>query len=181
MKNLIIIFLLITLVFNLNGQTIVEPISSSKRTNCILINGLFGNTKIGIGVRYKSLYQINDIIQVGWGVGIESYSSNFERNFVPISFDFVGDVFKNGRSPFYMVSVGYGISLGEDSDFAEDSKGGLMVDISLGYRSKKHSSQPFIAIGYRLQNAFYKGTDEYGNTDKDVIYKRWSISTGVLF
>ena len=181
MKNLIITILLITLAFNLKGQTVIEPTSSSIRSNIILVNGLFGKTKIGIGVRYKSLYHINNIIRVGWGVGIESYSSNFERNFVPISFDFVGDVFKNGRSPFYMVSVGYGFPFGENSDFAEGSKGGLMVDISLGYRSKKHSSQPFIAVGYRLQNAFYKGTDEYGNTDKDVIYKRWSLSTGILF
>ena len=181
MKNLIITALLFMLAFNLNGQATIEPLSTSKRSNCILMNGLFGDTKIGIGVRYKSLYQVNNIVQIGWGVGLESYSSNMERNFIPISFDFVGDVFKNGRSPFYMISVGYGFALAEDPSFSEDSKGGLMIDISLGYRSKKNTSQPFIAVGYRLQNAFYAGTDEYGNTDKDVVYKRWSLSTGILF
>ena len=181
MKNLIIFTLLFTLAFNLNGQAAIEPINTTKRSNCILLNGLIGDTKIGVGVRYKSLYQINNILQVGWGVGIESYSSNFKRNFVPFSFDFIGDIFKDGRSPFYMISLGYGFPLGEESSFAEGSKGGLMVDISLGYRSKKNTTQPFIAVGYRIQNAFYNGVDEYGNTDKDVVYKRWSLSTGILF
>ena len=181
MKNIIIFTLLVAFTFSLNGQTVTEPINNSKWSNCILFNGLFGDTKIGIGLRYKSLYQINNFVQVGGGVGVESYSSNLERNFIPLSFDIVGDVFENGGSPFYMISVGYGFSIGEDSSFSDDPRGGLMIDISIGYRSKKNNSQPFITVGYRLQNAFYGGKDEYGNLDKEVLFKRWSLSTGILF
>lgn len=166
---------------NLTSQNTTEPAKVSNWSNCLLMNGLFGNKKIGLGIRYKSLYQLNDIFQAGIGVGLESYSSSIERNFIPVSFDVVGDVFTNAKSPFYMISVGYGIALKDDSDFAEKSKGGLMVDIALGYRSKKYTSQPFIAVGYRLQNAKYSGQDDYGNTNKEVVYKRWSLSTGILF
>lgn len=180
-KNVLFTTILSSFVCLLFGQTTIEPMADSNRSNCIILNGLFGNTKTGIGVRYKSLYHINNIIQVGWGVGIESYSSDFKRNFVPLSFDVIGDVLRSGQTPFYMISLGYGIPLGEDSAFAEESKGGLMVDLSIGYRSKQLNAQPFIALGYRLQNAFYKGLDDYGNIDKDVIYKRWSLSTGIIF
>jgi hypothetical protein len=181
MKKILFTVLFSVVSFCVNGQDSVIPQKVFKRSNCILINGLFGSTKIGVGARYKSLYSINEILQLGWGVGIESYSSSIKRNFIPISFDLVGDIFTNGNTPFYMLSVGYGIALGDDPSFAEKVKGGLMVDISIGYRSKKNASQPFIAIGYRLQNASYEGNDDFGNTDKEVIYKRWSLSTGIIF
>ena len=181
MKNLIYIVIIFAFASHLSGQSTIEPAKESKRSNCLIFNALLGKTKTGVGVRYKSLYHINEILKVGWGLGIDSYSSDFRRNFVPVSVDLRGDVNLNGRSPFYMISIGYGIALAEEDSFAEKARGGLMVDLSLGYRSKKYTSQPFIAIGYRLQNAYYSGLDDYGNENKDVIYKRWAISAGILF
>lgn len=181
MKNAILILLMFACSIELCSQTSVEPNIESNRTNVILANGLFGDTKTGLGFRYKSLYKLNDIIKLGWGVGIESYSSDVKRNFIPLSLDVIGDINLNGKTPFYMVSVGYGIALKEDESFASKQRGGLMLDLSIGYRSKKYSSQPFIALGYRIQNAFYEGNDDYGNNDKDVIYKRWAVSVGILF
>lgn len=181
MKKMFVCTLLLLFSFTVFTQENIQPIKEVKWSNCILMNGLFGSSKTGIGLRYKTLYTLSPAFQIGGGVGIESYSSDIKRNFIPISFDLVGDVLSKKRTPFYMISVGYGIALKEDKDFAEKAKGGLMIDLSIGYRSKKYKSQPFIAAGYRFQNAFYEGFDSYGNQDKEVIYKRWSVSAGILF
>ena len=153
----------------------------SNRMNSLQFSGLFGASKIGLGIKYKSLYRITESMNIGWGIGIDSYDSGFNRNFVPISVEVLGDLFKEGITPFYMMSAGYGIALKEDERFATESRGGLMVDFSLGLRSKKYESQPYISVGYRFQNAYYEGEDEYGNQNKDVIYKRWNVSAGMLF
>ena len=181
MKKLVCALLFVGLVIGLNGQNETVELKPEKRYNALLINGLFGSSKTGLGIRYKSLYSINDLIKIGWGTGIESYSSTIERNFIPISFDVMGDISPSSKTPFYMVSIGYGIPLQEDEDFAQESSGGLMVDLSIGYRTRSGDSQPFIGAGYRLQNATYRGEDRYGNDNKDVIYKRWSLSVGLLF
>lgn len=163
------------------GQDKVEEIDSDKRINSVMISTLVSSTKVGLGFKYKSLYSINNIIKAGWGAGLESYSSNLERNFIPISFEVIGDVYEHGRTPFYMFSLGYGIPLQEVESFATSSRGGLMVDISVGYRSKMKATQPFISAGYHLQHASYKGEDSSGNDNKDVQYKRWSLSIGTFF
>lgn len=163
------------------GQDLAEEINNVKRSNILLVNTLIGSSKVGVGFRYKSLYRINDMMKIGWGAGIETFSSEIERNFIPLSIEAVGDVFDKGRTPFYMFSVGYGIPLKEDSSFASSSKGGLSLDISVGYRSKKEATQPFIALGYRLQHASYEGLDDFGNDNKIVQYKRWSLSIGSFF
>jgi len=182
MKQLLFMVLFCLFSVGLTGQVETEIKTNNKvRTNSIQINTLIGSSKIGFGARYKSLYSIKNSLKVGWGVGIESYSSKFERNFIPLSIDIIGDLTESNRTPFYMFSIGYGIPLKEAREFAEESKGGLMIDVSLGYRSKKNETQPFIAIGYRIQNATYIGEDVYGNNDKNVLYKRWSVSAGLLF
>ena len=55
MKNAILILLMFTCSLELYCQTSVEPTRESSRTNVILANGLFGDTKTGLGFRYKSL------------------------------------------------------------------------------------------------------------------------------
>ncbi|MDF1695695.1 MAG: hypothetical protein P1U56_07695 [Saprospiraceae bacterium] len=181
MKKICCLFLLFSLCFGVNAQSEIEPIKEKQRYNALLFSGLFGASKTGLGLRYKSLYTFKKSIKIGWGVGIESYSSGIERNFIPLSLDILGDVLDSDKTPFYMVSVGYGIPLKEDVEFAEESKGGLMVDLSVGYRSRRGESQPFLTAGYRIQNASYLGEDSYGNNNKNVIYKRWSVTAGMLF
>ena len=181
MKQVLIVVLICMFSAGLTGQTETESAVNQFRTNSLQVNTLIGSSKIGLGIKYKSLYNIKKLVKVGWGVGLDSYSSDHKRNFIPISVDFIGDINEGGRTPFYMFSIGYGIPLKEEAEFAKESKGGLMVDVSLGYRSKKNRTQPFIAAGYRMQNATYTGEDAYGNDNKSVIYKRWSVSAGLLF
>lgn len=181
MKQILILIVLTIFTINLNGQNELTQEHKVTRSNGILVSTLVGSSKIGFGIRYKSLYNVKKKLRIGWGVGVESYSSDLERNFIPLSFEVLGDVAETGGSFFYMLSMGYGIPIAEDSDFAEESNGGLMVDVSVGYRSVENASQPFFALGYRFQNASYSGQDVYGNNDKEVLYKRLSFSAGIFF
>ena len=181
MKQLLIMFVFCLLAVGLTGQAEIEAKSKVIRSNSLQVNTLVGSSKIGLGIKYKSLYDVKNLVKVGWGVGLDSYSSGIKRNFIPLSVELIGDIFEGNRTPFYMFSMGYGIPLKEEAEFAEESKGGLMVDVSLGYRSKKNKTQPFVAVGYRMQKATYTGEDAYGNDNKNVLYKRWSISAGLLF
>ena len=183
MKRIFTLLLLISFFANIHAQEkeYTEEDQKIERTNVLLLNGLFNSSKIGFGIRYKSLYTVKNSLQIGWGVGLESFSSGVERNFIPLSIDVVGDVFDVGPTPFYMISAGYGIPLKEDPNFATSSRGGFMLDVSLGYRVKKDKTHSFVAMGYRVQNASYLGTDQFGNTDKEVVYKRWSLSLGTFF
>ena len=183
MKRIFTIILFCSFFVSINAQEkeFIEEAHKIERSNVLLLNGLFNSSKFGFGIKYKSLYSIKRSLQVGWGVGLESFSSGVERNFIPLSIDVVGDLFENGPTPFYMISTGYGIALKEDPEFATESSGGFMLDVSLGYRVKRDKTHSFISFGYRLQDASYQGTDQYGNTDKEVIYKRWSLSLGTFF
>jgi len=183
MKNILtILFCSFNLMLAM-GQATVSPQQehNQKWTNVVMANALIGSKKIGMGLRYKSLYNVQNIIQVGWGTGFDSYSSRLERRFIPITAEVVGDLFASEATPFYMISAGYGIPLKENEDFAIESSGGLTLDISVGYRSKRKSTQPFISVGYRIQHASYTGLDAFGNDNKEVMYKRWAFTLGTFF
>ncbi|MEE9439499.1 MAG: hypothetical protein V3V14_10905 [Saprospiraceae bacterium] len=182
MKNLIIICLLFWGV-NANGQDDSELRSgtSIKHLNIVQVKGLFGSIKTGIELDYKALYAVSSKFYLGWGVGVGSYDASARKMFVPITGELMGDLLEGKIVPFYSIGIGYGIGLPEEKQFAESSPGGVRFDAGFGIRAKGTEAQPYFKVGYNRQYASYPGVDDYGNVDKNVIYKRWTIVLGVIF
>ena len=180
--KIIFTHLLVFLFFGASfGQETAELSTVKNRIDVIQFHVLPGSKTVGAGIKYKSLYSLAEVFHFGWGVGIESYNSTFYRSFIPVTLELVGDLSTSGKTPFYSVSLGYGIALPEERSFAESARGGVMYNIGFGYRNKNTKSRPFASIGYRGQFATYSGVDQSGDDNKSVVYKRWNIAVGVFF
>ncbi len=155
--------------------------SSVGRLDVIQIGALYSSSQTGSEISYKSLYSISDEFHIGWGAGFVSYNTTLRRSFIPVTFEVMGEIGSSGFTPFYTFSLGYGIALPEESDFAESARGGFKLESGIGIRSKSKTMQPFFKLTYHNQFASYPGEDIYGNIDKKVVYKRLNFVIGVIF
>lgn len=163
------------------AQEVIQVDQKTKRFNVIQFHLLPGSKQIGAGFKYKSLHSLADVFHIGWGVGIDGYSAILARNFIPLTLELLGDLSSTGPTPFYSLSIGYGIALPEEASFADKASGGIIYNIAFGYRNKSAKHQPFVSVGYRGQMASYIGIDRGGDDNKSVVYKRWNIAIGTFF
>jgi|GEM_PF-3758067 len=181
MRSLIISFLAIAFCLTeVQSQSTLADQSSAK-TQFVDFKLLAGSKNTGFGVKYRSLYAIGPLMNVGWGAGYTTHSADLEHNFVPVTFEAIGDLVATGRTFYYGVSLGYGIGLPEPETFATKTLGGLTYEMSVGFRNKSVDAAPFVALGYHTQRAKYEGVDQFGDGARAAVYKRWSISAGAFF
>jgi len=181
MKSLFISFL-VSFSFMAQGFSQSAPLeSTSHRTQVLDFKLLAGSKNTGFGFNYKSLYNLGPSMKIGWSAGYTSHSAELEHNFIPVTFQAVGDLATTGRTLFYNVGLGYGIGLPEPETFATKTYGGVTYEVSIGLRNKSLETSPFIALGYHTQRAKYEGTDQFGDGNRTAVYKRWSISVGAFF
>ena len=176
-----ILIFLITIVVNTADAQDIPQSSASNRSDAIHIAALAESNQTGLELRYKSLYHMNDKIKLGWGTGFTTYNASLRRSFIPITVETMNDIYVGKAIPFYSISAGYAIAIPEEESFAESSRGGFRFDSSIGIRSNGEGAQSYISLGFNLQKAKYPGLDFFGNLDKKVTYKRWTLALGILW
>jgi hypothetical protein len=143
-----------------------------------------GGDKPGAGVNFSYGYQFNQFLGLGLGLGYHRYIFDTGEDIVPVFADIIGYISKSNTSPFYHVSVGYGIGItNEDYDIIE-ADGGLYLHPSIGIRWGTKKIKWLVDIGYIFQNAAFTYGNEFdprNRTIQDLTYKRLTAGLSLYF
>jgi hypothetical protein len=140
--------------------------------------------KMGIGISTVTGYLFNRNFGLGVGLGKDNYSSRQGEGLFPVFMEVRGYFSKDSNSPFYAVKVGYGVAFENENQGITQAIGGVMLNPEVGYRlGGDKTGNIFFALGFKLQKQFIERTSTFNSdiTVVDAVYKRISISTGIIF
>lgn len=139
---------------------------------------------VGLGFHHSSGYQINRMIGVGLGFGLDAYSLNRSEMVLPVFAEARGYLSKKKIAPYYALSTGYGFALRNVSQSITEARGGWMIHPAIGIRlGADKGLNTTLDLGYRFQEASFVRTFLFnGETEvRDVTYRRLMLRMGILF
>jgi len=140
----------------------------------------------GFGFGFNSTILVNQYLEYGIELGYDSHSFLFDKvTFVTGQAKIKGFFTKNKWSPYYAVSVGYGIGANSNTFQISNNSGGLTFNPILGISRITNNSKIGINlfIGYKQQEANLFVFDFFNDTISEVNskFKRFQIGVGVSF
>lgn len=143
----------------------------------------FGDIFVGFGAHTVSGYQINRLIGLGLGFGIDNYEVSFAKRVVPLYLEARGYLLKKNISPYYSMNMGWGFPLKQDNFGVNETAGGMYINPSIGVRfGGKKTSNFILDAGYKYQRASYISRFDDVNVTKDTYdFKRIVVRLGILF
>lgn len=148
------------------------------------LHGQQDNTlQIGLGICNILGYQMTRLFGIGVGGGISNYSLENGETIIPLFIESRGYFKRIDRSPYYSVSLGYGIpSKNGDGNIAE-ATGGTLGSVNIGLRlGANESSNVLVDLGYQYQRAAYTRLVQFGEKEQTtVIFNRIVARVGLIF
>jgi len=137
----------------------------------------------GLGIHHVTGKQHNRWHGTGIGIGFDGYEMGNSRNIISLYGDYRGYTSAKNFSPYYSVGLGYGLALKNRGAGVVNSKGGLFINPSLGFRFGGSSGANFtMGLGYKLQTATFSIQNWNGSVSRQRYnYRRLNIYFGVLF
>ncbi|MEM6724044.1 MAG: hypothetical protein AAF598_08400, partial [Bacteroidota bacterium] len=116
----------------------------------------FGTHYVGLGLHTVTGYQINRLIGVGIGIGIENYEVSFPRSVAPLYLEARGYFTDKNISPYYSMNVGWGFPLKREFNGVNETEGGVFINPNIGVRLGAKKGVNFTAdVGYKYQRATF--------------------------
>lgn len=153
------------------------------------INGIghSGEMQLGLGLQQVTGFQINRMFGAGIGVGLENFSvTNANGPLVlPVYAEARGYFFKQHKTPYYALNVGYGFAFKNEDQNIIEAKGGWLLHPAVGFRLGSSSDTNFLFdLGYKFQRA--KLTRDISQWNREtqeqrLLYKRFSVRIGIVF
>lgn len=141
---------------------------------------------LGLTLHAQGIYQWNRWFGAGLGIGVDTYSPTNVEIVYPIYAHARGYFLNRATSPYYALSLGYGIP-STRSGFIEEASGGAFAQAVLGLRIASRKDCHFtLEWGVQLQKARYDVGDQrwWGGPQTriiDRVYRRTMLRVGLLF
>jgi hypothetical protein len=154
------------------------------------------NNENNFGVRQKPSFTISHA--VGWqmnrfsgfgaGLGLDFYGQNEILHFLPIFFDFRTYFLAQKRTPYFNLMAGHGIPLVNKNDeintpsSVKAKSGGAFFAANAGFRLEGRTLGHWtIDFGVRLQKASFELFSFGTQINRELLYRRYTIRTGLIF
>lgn len=172
------------------NMNLINPYNFKEQGNYyhIRVNMITGNPgnrsymQPGIGVSIAAGKRFNRLLSVGGGVGFDEYIVGTSENILSAFGEVSGYLNPHNLSLTYNVAAGYGFASKNEEENLTEASGGWMVYPAVGFRwGKKHLKWTF-DFGYKFQKANWVYDNGWGTvTDQDVLYRRLTLRSGVVF
>ncbi len=148
------------------------------RTNVGILSNDNGN---GISLNYSALYQHSRWLAVGLGAGIDNYYFQRGRNVYPIFTEIKSYLVDGNSSPYVSLKSGYGFIATNAEENQTNTKGGMIINPTFGYRLGSSGVFMDFYIGFRFQSAEYEVNNGWSKSHQDIQWNRIETGIGISF
>lgn len=135
----------------------------------------------GIGVSFSTGKRFNRFASVGVGVGFDEFIVGTSENILSVFGEFSGYLLESNQSLSYNLAAGYGFAFVDEDSNLTSASGGWMVHPAVGLRLGKKRLKWTIDVGYKFQEANWVYQFWNSTSDQDILYRRLTVRTGVMF
>ena len=146
-------------------------------------NEQFGDYRNGLSAHHITGYQIHRLLGTGLGVGIDYYNVNL-GTVVPVYGEVRSYLKAANLSPYISLAGGFGFPVLPKNSFITDTKGGIFIHPSAGFRfGASENANMTASLGLQWQKATYTQVFSDGTSQNEDRYtfKRFTFKIGVLF
>lgn len=169
--------------------TKIEPYTFKEEGNYYqlrvnLISGNPGNRsnfQPGIGVSLSAGKRFNRLLSLGAGVSFDEYIVGTSENILSTFGEISGYLNPHNLSLSYSLAAGYGFAFKDEEANLTSAKGGMMVYPALGLRWGKNHLKWTFDVGYKFQDANWVYENWGTISDQNILYRRLTLRTGVMF
>lgn len=135
----------------------------------------------GIGISVSAGKRFNRFASVGLGLGYDEYVVGTPENILSTFAEFSGYLIPHNQSISYSLAAGYGFAFKNEDSNLISAKGGWMFYPAVGLRLGKKRMKWTFDIGYKFQEANWIYQNWNGTSDQDILYRRLTLRSGVMF
>ncbi|NND06502.1 MAG: hypothetical protein HKN87_08980 [Saprospiraceae bacterium] len=136
----------------------------------------------GIELSASVGHQLNRLLGVGFGTGLDFYHPRGEEVVLPLFVEARGYFLENKVTPYYAIRAGYGIALKNEAFGIVGARGGWMLNPVLGWRlGGRSGANVTIDVGMKFQKAELDFARRNEESHVQLLYKRLNARIGILF
>ena len=135
----------------------------------------------GMCLNISALYQFNNYISAGVGMGIDNYYFNEPHNMYPVFAEIKTYLVDRKSSPFVSLKTGYSFNTPHEESGQLIARGGLLINPTFGYRFGTRGIMFDIYGGYRFQEAYYEKINWNGLSQQEILWKRIELGLALSF
>lgn len=143
----------------------------------LLVNG----NGVGFSLNQTASYSLTNWLLVGIGVGVDNYYANSGRNIVPVFTELKTYLLKGSSAPYLSLRGGYGFNPKNKELNQISSKGGVILNPSVGFQFGGRQSSWDIYLGYKTQTAQYVFHRRNALVDQNIRWHRVEVGVGLNF
>lgn len=169
------------------NATLIQP-DFQKFYHTIAAYGLGGHFEsdfqMGLGAQYVFGKWWNRWLATGIGGGYDNYYLEDRISLIPVFAEVKGQFFDRAFSPSYTIQAGYGFANPDEEINISESKGGVMVNPTIGLIKHTASGNTInIDLGYRFQRIRYTRTFDWTKDFEQfkILHKRLVVRFGLTF
>lgn len=151
-----------------------------------------GEFSLGFSMRYAAIYPIRHYLGLGLGIGAETFTFEPGHSFYPATLELRGYTSKKPISPYYQLSVGYGMATARSSMFVRQAEGGPSVLTLIGLRFKGAKRLDYtLGLGFQYQTGQNEQTIFPGFfvwpppppriEEQDISFRRLTLQGSLIF
>lgn len=189
------------LVFDLKGNLFTIPSSAVKKIvmktssikqnlNRLATKKVYHRTNVGtlsnvngsgISLNYSALYLHEYWLGIGVGTGIDNYYFSEGRNVYPLFVELKSFLVDKNASPFVSLKTGYGFIVPDKDIGQTNTKGGMIINPTFGYRFGTGGVIFDSYIGFRFQKAEYDTFTGWETSHQNIQWNRVELGFAFSF
>ncbi len=136
---------------------------------------------MGYSVSYGVLYQKDDRIAFGGGIGLDNYYAATAREIFPLYANARYNLSTINSAPFIGLKLGYGIAPKRPSENIMEANGGLMTNPYFGIRLGSQGLIINLFAGLKFQKVDYVIENNWDSIREDIFHRRLQIGISAMF
>lgn len=135
----------------------------------------------GLTISQTVSYALSNWFLVGIGLGVDNYYANSGRNIMPVYAELKTYLFKRGSTPYISFRGGYGFNFRDKRSNHISTKGGVILNPSVGFQFEGRQSSWDVYLGYKSQSSQYIFTRRDALVTQEIRWHRIEAGVGLNF
>lgn len=163
------------------GVKPIVPIREKRIFNETDFSFLAGPSFLGFSLSHNFMFQHNQRLSYGAGLGIDNYKMEPGKSIFPLYANAKYNLIEGNSAPYLGMKLGYGLAFTNEEANITEAQGGYMFSPYFGIRIGSRKTIFNLFSGLKIQKADYVISRSWETRTEDILYRRVMLGMSVMF